>query len=80
MLRLARSRRAADDGEIALRVGAPSGAVRTAMRRLERAGLVEVQRGGRGGRLTMAGLALALALVPAPAPKRKRADFSSRAA
>jgi Mn-dependent DtxR family transcriptional regulator len=79
MLRLARYRKPADGEAIALRVGGTASLARAAMRRLERAGLVEVRR-GRSARLTMAGLASALALVPSPAPKAQRAAWASRAA
>jgi Mn-dependent DtxR family transcriptional regulator len=65
MLRLARRRQEADDGEIALRVSRPRAAVRAAVRRLDRLGLVE-RRGTLAARLTMAGFALAVALLPEP--------------
>src|SRR5579859_7687387 len=41
MLRLARRRVGANDGEIAVRVGRPPSAVRAALRRLDQRGLVE---------------------------------------
>jgi Mn-dependent DtxR family transcriptional regulator len=69
MLRLARRRQAADDGQIALRVGSPPHTIRTALRRLDAAGLVERQDLG-AARLTMAGFALAVAGLPRPGAAR----------
>jgi Mn-dependent DtxR family transcriptional regulator len=63
MLRLARRRVAADEDEIALRVGKSSASVRASLRRLDALGLVEPRFRG-GARLTMGGLALALAMLP----------------
>lgn len=63
MLRLARRRVAAEDSEIAIRVGESSASVRASLRRLGALGLVEARAAG-GARLTMAGLALALAMLP----------------
>jgi Mn-dependent DtxR family transcriptional regulator len=63
MLRLARRRQEAEDGQIAVRVSRPPSAVRAAARRLEQRGLVD-RRGTSAARLTMAGFALAVALLP----------------
>jgi Mn-dependent DtxR family transcriptional regulator len=63
MLRLARRRKAADEGEVAVRVGGAPGSVRAALRRLDARGLVE-RRPGEPPRLTMAGFAVAVALLP----------------
>jgi Mn-dependent DtxR family transcriptional regulator len=70
MLRLARRRQPADDGEIAVRVDQPPHAVRASLRRLDDAQLVERQHHGTV-RLTMAGFALAVAGLPR-APGRSR--------
>lgn len=79
MLRLGRHRRAADDEAVALRVGGrPSGA-RASMRRLARAGLVDLRR-GHTARLTMAGLAVAVAAVGSRAPRADLPVDTSRAA
>ncbi len=66
MLRLARRRKGADPGALALRVGAPDAAVRSALRRLDGQGLVE-RRLDQPPRLTMEGFAVAVALLPQPA-------------
>jgi len=80
MLRLARRREAADDEQVALRVGGMASDVRAAMRRLRACGLVET-RLGRSARLTLQGLAVAVALLPARGARRARpAASSSRAA
>jgi predicted transcriptional regulator len=63
MLRLARRQTAAEEAEIALRVGAEASRVRASLRRLDRVGLVEL-RWGRATRLTLQGLAMALATLP----------------
>ncbi len=63
MLRLARRRKAADEGEVAVRVGGAPGSVRAALRRLDARGLVERRPSGPP-RLTMAGFAVAVALLP----------------
>lgn len=63
MLRLARRRKAADEGEVALRVGGSRASVRAAFRRLDAGGLVE-RRLTQPPRLTMAGFAVAVALLP----------------
>jgi Mn-dependent DtxR family transcriptional regulator len=63
MLRLARRRKAADMGAVALRVGASQAAVRASLRRLDGSGLVE-RRLSEPPRLTMEGLAVAVALLP----------------
>ena len=63
MLRLARRRQEAKDGDIAVRVGRPASVVRAAVRRLDRRGLVEC-RGASAPRLTMAGFVLTVALLP----------------
>lgn len=80
LLRLSRRREAADGDALVLRSGAPPGAVRASLRRLEALGLVE-QRVERGPRLTMQGLAAAVALLPVAAARAARhAKRSSRAA
>jgi Mn-dependent DtxR family transcriptional regulator len=80
MLRLARRREAAEDSDVAVRVGATESQVRASMRRLRAAGWVDM-RDGRAGRLTLEGLAIAVALLPArPAAGRRRAPRASRAA
>jgi Mn-dependent DtxR family transcriptional regulator len=79
MLRLARRRQAADEAEIALRVGKEPHAVRAALRRLDGQGLVERQARG-APRLTMGGLALALALLPTAAAASKPSLRAPRAA
>jgi Mn-dependent DtxR family transcriptional regulator len=79
MLRLARRRQAAEDGEIAVRVSRPPSAVRAATRRLEQRGLVD-RRGTSAPRLTMAGFALAVALLPSGARAPKPACRTPRAA
>lgn len=66
MLRLARRREAATEGEILLRVGEAPSAVRAAMRRLQSAGLVD--RGGGAARLTLPGLAVAVASLAPQLP------------
>ena len=79
ILRLARRRLGADLEQISLRVTGGDGDVRAAVRRLERAGLVE--RGDASVRLTMVGLAIAVASLPSVkaratrkrAPKRRAA-------
>jgi hypothetical protein len=63
MLRLARCRKAADRGALALRVDASEAEIRVAMRCLEARGLVE-RRLSHPPRLTMEGLAVAVALLP----------------
>jgi Mn-dependent DtxR family transcriptional regulator len=78
MLRLARRRQAADDGEIAVRVGAPPHAVRAALRRLDALDLVE--RLPTGSRLTMAGLAISVAALPRPTRRSSSAHRATRAA
>ena len=65
ILRLARRRLGADLEQISLRVTGEGGDVRSAVRRLERAGLVA--RTNDTVRLTMAGLAVAVASVRSPA-------------
>jgi Mn-dependent DtxR family transcriptional regulator len=79
MLRLARRRQQADDGEIAVRVSRPPSAVRAAVRRLEPRGLVD-RRGASAPRLTMAGFALAVALLPSGGRASKPACRTPRAA
>lgn len=81
MLRLARRRKAADEGEVAVRVGGSPGSVRAALRRLDAGGLVE-RRLSEPPRLTMAGFAVAVALLPErPAQASKlRSVRTSRAA
>jgi Mn-dependent DtxR family transcriptional regulator len=79
ILRLARRRQAAEDGEIAVRVGQSTSAVRASLRRLDALGLVEPRFHG-GARLTMAGLALALAMLPGAARPASAALRSPRAA
>ena len=79
MLRLARRRQQADDGEIAVRVGRPPHAVRAAVRRLDELGLVE-HRDRYAPRLTMGGLALAVALLPGAARTSRAARRTPRAA
>jgi Mn-dependent DtxR family transcriptional regulator len=78
MLRLARRRQAADDGEIAVRVGAAPHAVRASLRRLDALDLVE--RLSTGSRLTMMGLALAVAALPGSSRPSRRPQRASRAA
>src|SRR5262249_38319017 len=82
MLRLARKRQDADDGAIALRVGASTPAVRAALRRLDSRGLVERRRmdSSPPSRLTMQGFALAVALPPRPKAARRAGRKTSRAA
>jgi Mn-dependent DtxR family transcriptional regulator len=63
MLRLARRRKAADEGAIAVRVGGSPEVVRAALRRLDAGGLVE-RRLAEPPRLTMAGFAVAVSLLP----------------
>ena len=79
MLRLARRRQAADDGEIAVRVSRPPSAVRGAVRRLGELGLVE-RPPQAAPRLTMAGFALAVALLPGAARLSRPAQRAPRAA
>jgi Mn-dependent DtxR family transcriptional regulator len=79
MLRLARRRRTADDGEIAVRVCRPPSAVRGAVRRLGEQGLVERQPEGTS-RLTMSGFALAVALLPGAARSSRPTQRATRAA
>jgi Mn-dependent DtxR family transcriptional regulator len=79
MLRLARRRQSADDGEIAVRVGRSAPAVRSAIRHLEGAGLVERLEHG-ASRLTMPGFALAVALLPSSAAATTSARRTPRAA
>ncbi len=79
MLRLARRRQTADDGEIAVRVSRPPHAVRAAVRRLGELGLVE-RRARSAPRLTMGGLALAVALLPSSARSSRPARHTIRAA
>ncbi|HEX4448160.1 MAG TPA: hypothetical protein VH044_15535 [Polyangiaceae bacterium] len=79
MLRLARRRQTADDGEIAVRVGSPPHAVRGALRRLDASGLVERQDEG-AVRLTMAGFALAVAALPRPIGATRPSQRAPRAA
>ena len=78
-MRLGRYRRAADDEAVALRVGARASAARASMRRLARAGLVELRK-GHPARLTMAGLAIAVAVARAEPPRANLPVGSSRAA
>jgi len=78
MLRLARRRQEADDGEIAVRVCQPPSAVRGGLRRLDALGLVE--RREASTRLTMQGFALAVALLPHSAHAAKAARRTPRAA
>jgi len=79
MLRLARRRQEANDGDIAVRVCRPPSAVRRAVRRLDELGLVE-RRGRSAPRLTMGGLALAVALLPGAARTSRAARHTPRAA
>jgi Mn-dependent DtxR family transcriptional regulator len=79
MLRLARRRQAANDGEIAVRVSRPPSAVRSAVRRLGELGLVE-RRDQGAPRLTMSGFALAIALLPGAARPSKAVRRAPRAA
>jgi Mn-dependent DtxR family transcriptional regulator len=79
MLRLARRRVAAEDSEIAVRVGESSASVRASLRRLDALGLVEPRTAG-GARLTMAGLALALAMLPRASRTASTTQRSTRAA
>lgn len=72
MLRLARRRKAADEGEVAVRVGGSAGQVRAALRRLDARGLVE-RRLTSPPRLTMAGFAVAVALLPAQPARPEQA-------
>jgi hypothetical protein len=79
MLRLARRREAATEGEILLRVGETASAVRSAIRRLQSAGLVD--RGAGAARLTLPGLAVAVAsLAPRPSHTAKALLRAPRAA
>jgi DNA-binding IclR family transcriptional regulator len=79
MLRLARHGRAAEDDEVALRVGEPPSTVRSSMRRLQAAGLVEL-RMQRSARLTFSGLAIAVALVRSTPRVNPSMNAASRAA
>jgi predicted transcriptional regulator len=79
MLRLARRRQPADDGEIAVRVSRPPSAVRGAVRRLGELGLVEC-RAQEAPRLTMSGFALTVALLPGAGRPSKPAQRATRAA
>jgi Mn-dependent DtxR family transcriptional regulator len=79
MLRLARRREAAHEGDVALRVGETERAVRVSMRRLEASGLVE-RTGSHTARLTLPGLAFAVALLPRAASGSPPAARASRAA
>ena len=79
MLRMARHRRAADDEQLALRVGQPESAVRTSLRRLESLGLVEGRR-SKPVRLTLPGFALAVALTRRRPGACTRVNATSRAA
>jgi Mn-dependent DtxR family transcriptional regulator len=79
MLRLARYRRAADGEAVALRVGGRASSARASMRRLARAGLVDLRR-EQPARLTMAGLALAVAVVRSGASRADLPVDASRAA
>jgi DNA-binding IclR family transcriptional regulator len=63
MLRLARRRKAADVGEVAVRAGCSPAGVRASLRRLDSRGLVE-RRLSQPPRLTLAGLAVAVACLP----------------
>jgi DNA-binding Lrp family transcriptional regulator len=82
MLRLARRRQAANDGEIAVRVSRPPSAVRGALRRLAELGLVERRVGDLSPtpRLTMSGFALAVALLPGAARPSTASRRAPRAA
>jgi predicted transcriptional regulator len=82
MLRLARRRQAANDGEIAVRVSRPPSAVRGALRRLAELGLVERRVGDVSPtpRLTMSGFALAVALLPGAARPSTASRRAPRAA
>ncbi len=79
MLRLARRRQAADDGEIAVRVDQPPHVVRASLRRLDAAQLVERLSTG-AVRLTMAGFALAVAGLPRAPGKTRPSQRAPRAA
>jgi Mn-dependent DtxR family transcriptional regulator len=79
MLRLARRRKAAYDDAITVRVDAPAGAIRAAIRRLDAAGFVELRPEG-APRLTLSGLALAVALVRSSACAQTPLPAASRAA
>jgi RIO-like serine/threonine protein kinase len=77
MLRLARKREGVTVEALDDRVEGTVEEARSAVRLLERAGLVE-RRGASGARLTFAGFALAVAKVD-PAPPRARAARSRAA-
>jgi Mn-dependent DtxR family transcriptional regulator len=79
MLRLARRRVAAHEGDIALRVGETERSVRVSMRRLEASSLIE-RRAGPTARLTLSGLAVAVALLPRAAAASLPTARASRAA
>jgi Mn-dependent DtxR family transcriptional regulator len=79
MLRVARRCEAADEEALALRVGGSPAEVRSALRRLDAAGLVE-RRARQAPRLTLAGLAVAVGLLPAGAARASSSRRSSRAA
>lgn len=79
MLRLARARREADLGALALRVGSSEGEVRAALRRLDARGLVE-RRLSLPPRLTFEGFAVAVALLPARPSRMPRLRAAARAA
>jgi Mn-dependent DtxR family transcriptional regulator len=63
MLRLARRREAADEGNLSARLSGTPADLRRALRRLEQGELIERRPGGQV-RLTLPGFAIAVALLP----------------
>jgi hypothetical protein len=87
LLRLARRRASADIDQLLVRVGGVPADLRDALRRLEKAGLVErLPHGGfagageAAGRLTLSGLAVAVASVANRGGRADRADRAGRSA
>lgn len=77
MLRLAHGRLGANLERIGARSGGARARLRTALRRLERDGLVERVRDG-DPRLTMGGLAVAVASLPTAAARAARPGVARR--
>jgi Mn-dependent DtxR family transcriptional regulator len=73
LLRLARRRQAAEESEIALRVGASPSEVRASLRRLRSLGLAQITAAdAEEVSLTLQGLAVAIALLPRRMPRPAR--------
>jgi hypothetical protein len=79
LLRLARRRQPAYDDEVLARICATAGEMRSSLRRLRRAELVQISRRGLP-QLTLAGFAMAVALLPARPRRDSCDDGVSRAA